>query len=92
MWRENASSRCTSNITHVDNGAMKHEANAPETPATQFLQRHRVAHSNHLYEYEEHGGTSRSLAPLPRVRTTPSARLSSNSLRLTSSDTRKPVA
>lgn len=36
---------------------MKHEAHAPETPATRFLQQHRVAHSNHLYEYEEHGGT-----------------------------------
>jgi len=31
--------------------------NAPETPATKFLQKHGVAHSNHLYEYEEHGGT-----------------------------------
>jgi Cys-tRNA(Pro) deacylase len=30
---------------------------APETPATRFLQQHRVAHSNHLYDYEEHGGT-----------------------------------
>lgn len=36
---------------------MKHEAHAPETPATRYLEQHRVAHSNHLYEYEEHGGT-----------------------------------
>jgi Cys-tRNA(Pro) deacylase len=36
---------------------MKSEAHAPETPATRFLQQHRVAHSNHLYDYEEHGGT-----------------------------------
>jgi Cys-tRNA(Pro) deacylase len=36
---------------------MKHETHAPETPATRFLLQHRVAHSNHLYEYEEHGGT-----------------------------------
>jgi Cys-tRNA(Pro) deacylase len=36
---------------------MKSEAHAPETPATKFLQQHRVAHSNHLYDYEEHGGT-----------------------------------
>jgi Cys-tRNA(Pro) deacylase len=38
---------------------MTHEARhaAPETPATRFLQQHRVAHSNHLYDYEEHGGT-----------------------------------
>ncbi|MBM3390644.1 MAG: Cys-tRNA(Pro) deacylase [Betaproteobacteria bacterium] len=36
---------------------MKHESHAPETPATAFLRQHRIAHSNHLYEYEEHGGT-----------------------------------
>lgn len=35
---------------------MKSE-HAPETPATRFLRQHRVAHSSHLYEYEEHGGT-----------------------------------
>jgi Cys-tRNA(Pro) deacylase len=33
-------------------------ANAPETPATKFLHQHGIAHSNHLYEYEEHGGTA----------------------------------
>ena len=31
--------------------------NAPETPATIFLRQHGIAHSNHLYDYEEHGGT-----------------------------------
>ena len=36
---------------------MKHETRSPETPATRFLRQHRVAHSNHLYEYEAHGGT-----------------------------------
>lgn len=36
---------------------MKDEARGPETPATEFLRRHRIAHSNHLYPYEEHGGT-----------------------------------
>ncbi len=30
---------------------------APETPATLFLRQHGIAHSNHLYAYEEHGGT-----------------------------------
>ena len=30
---------------------------APETQATKFLAQHGVAHSNHLYAYEEHGGT-----------------------------------
>lgn len=32
-------------------------SHAPETPATRFLRQHGIAHSNHLYEYEEHGGT-----------------------------------
>jgi Cys-tRNA(Pro) deacylase len=36
---------------------MKHETHAPETPATVFLRQHHVAHSNHRYAYEEHGGT-----------------------------------
>jgi Cys-tRNA(Pro) deacylase len=36
---------------------MTTQAQAPETPATKFLQKHRIAHSNHLYDYEEHGGT-----------------------------------
>ena len=35
---------------------MKNE-HAPETPATRFLRSHGIAHSNHLYAYEEHGGT-----------------------------------
>ena len=35
---------------------MKSE-NAPETPATNFLRQHGIAHSTHLYDYEEHGGT-----------------------------------
>lgn len=32
-------------------------AHAPETPATKFLHQHGIAHSTHLYDYEEHGGT-----------------------------------
>lgn len=43
---------------------MRPEANAPETPATQFLRKHAIAHSNHLYEYEEHGGTKVSAREL----------------------------
>ncbi|MBI2308895.1 MAG: Cys-tRNA(Pro) deacylase [Rhodocyclales bacterium] len=35
---------------------MKNE-HAPETPATRFLRSRGVAHSDHLYAYEEHGGT-----------------------------------
>ena len=43
---------------------MRHDTQAPETPATKFLHKHGVAHSNHLYEYEEHGGTSVSAREL----------------------------
>ena len=37
---------------------------APETPATRFLRQHKIAHSNHLYQYEEHGGTKVSAREL----------------------------
>ena len=30
----------------------------PETQATKYLRQHGVAFSSHLYDYEEHGGTS----------------------------------
>jgi len=36
----------------------RHDAHAPETPATRFLRQHGLAYSSHLYEYEEHGGTA----------------------------------
>ncbi len=38
---------------------MKHDKHdsAPQTPATKVLEQHRVAHTNHLYDYEDHGGT-----------------------------------
>jgi Cys-tRNA(Pro) deacylase len=36
---------------------MKSDATGPETPATRFLRQHGIAHSNHIYAYEEHGGT-----------------------------------
>ena len=39
-------------------------ANAPETQATKFLNQHGIAHSNHLYDYEEHGGTKVSAREL----------------------------
>jgi len=38
--------------------------NTPETPATIFLRQNGVAHSNHLYDYEEHGGTAVSAREL----------------------------
>jgi Cys-tRNA(Pro) deacylase len=37
---------------------------APETPATKFLKSHRIPFSNHLYAYEEHGGTKVSAREL----------------------------
>lgn len=42
----------------------KKEHGAPETPATRFLRQQRIAHSTHLYEYEEHGGTTVSAREL----------------------------
>lgn len=38
--------------------------NAPETQATQYLRQQQIAHSNHLYHYEEHGGTKVSAREL----------------------------
>ena len=43
---------------------MKNESHAPETPATLFLRKHGIAHSNHPYPYEEHGGTKVSAREL----------------------------
>lgn len=42
----------------------KTERSAPETPATKFLRQHGIAHSNHLYQYQEHGGTEVSAREL----------------------------
>ena len=36
----------------------------PETPATQFLRRHKVAFGEHPYEYVDHGGTEESARQL----------------------------
>ena len=36
----------------------------PETQATLFLRKHQIAHSDHLYAYEEHGGTAISAREL----------------------------
>ncbi len=35
-----------------------------ETPATQFLRRHSVSFTEHVYEYVEHGGTAESARQL----------------------------
>ena len=36
----------------------------PVTPATRLLREHNIAFTNHLYPYEEHGGTAHSAACL----------------------------
>lgn len=36
----------------------------PVTPATRFLRQHQVAYTDHLYEYEERGGTAVSAREL----------------------------
>lgn len=40
------------------------QATAPETPAVLWLRAHGVAHTAHLYEYVEHGGTQESARQL----------------------------
>ena len=42
----------------------KKTAHVSETPATQFLRRHGVAFSEHIYDYVEHGGTAESARQL----------------------------
>ena len=43
---------------------MKKAAHVSETPATQFLRRHGIAFSEHVYDYVEHGGTAESARQL----------------------------
>lgn len=38
----------------------KKSAHVSETPATQFLREHRIAFTEHVYDYVEHGGTAES--------------------------------
>ena len=42
----------------------KKGAHVSETPATQWLRRHGVAFSEHVYDYVEHGGTAESARQL----------------------------
>jgi Cys-tRNA(Pro) deacylase len=39
---------------------VKKGAHVSETPATQFLRRHGVSFTEHVYDYVEHGGTAES--------------------------------
>lgn len=38
----------------------KKTVHVSETPATQFLRQHKIAFSEHVYDYVEHGGTGES--------------------------------
>jgi Cys-tRNA(Pro) deacylase len=40
------------------------KAHVSETPATQLLKRHKVAFTEHIYDYVEHGGTAESATQL----------------------------
>ena len=42
----------------------KRSVHVSETPATQWLRRHGVAFSEHVYDYVEHGGTAESARQL----------------------------
>jgi Cys-tRNA(Pro) deacylase len=46
------------------NAVMSKIKHVSETPATQFLRRHKVAFGEHPYEYVEHGGTEESARQL----------------------------
>jgi len=46
------------------NASMPKSRHVSETPATQFLRRHKVAFGEHPYEYVEHGGTEESARQL----------------------------
>jgi Cys-tRNA(Pro) deacylase len=43
---------------------MKKSAHVSETPATQFLRRHGISFTEHVYDYVEHGGTAESARQL----------------------------
>jgi len=43
---------------------MAKKEHVSETPATQFLRKHRIAFTEHPYDYEEHGGTAVSAREL----------------------------
>jgi len=40
------------------------QTHAPETQATKFLRQYKVSFTDHLYTYEEHGGTAVSAREL----------------------------
>ncbi len=53
-----------SGIPRRYNASMSKIKHVSETPATQFLRRHKVAFGEHPYDYVEHGGTEESARQL----------------------------
>lgn len=53
-----------SRIPRRYNASMSKIKHVSETPATQFLRRHKVAFGEHPYDYVEHGGTEESARQL----------------------------
>jgi Cys-tRNA(Pro) deacylase len=51
-------SRFWGETNDASQGEFMKVGSGPETQATKFLRQHGVVYSNHLYEYEEHGGTN----------------------------------
>ncbi len=43
---------------------MSKQKHVSETPATQFLKKHKVAYEEHIYDYVEHGGTGETAKQL----------------------------
>src|SRR5256885_2429047 len=60
----------------------KKTSHVSETPATQFLRRHGIAFTEHVYDYVEHGGTEESSRQLgvPEHQDRKSTRLNSSHL------------
>lgn len=50
------SDACASNLQRANVPKMPN-THAPETPATKMLRLHKAEFTDHLYDYEEHGGT-----------------------------------
>ena len=64
MWRASGSSSCTRNIIRGADRRADMAKHVSATPATVFLKKHGVAYTEHVYEYEEHGGTAVSAREL----------------------------
>jgi Cys-tRNA(Pro) deacylase len=49
-----------STATLLNDASMAKKDHVSETPATQWLKQHKVAYTEHVYDYVEHGGTAES--------------------------------